>query len=158
MAYRIAGPLTISLASDGDLGQALDGAIIRIQTFWKAIQTDSFGETPVDQIFLGKNLSITFIAVPIALELASIWVEELGSIGAAADDPPAIGALATTLGQKLTITERNGDTWVTENSVLSDPEQLLLSSKQEMQIPITVICTPNLTTGKFFTSVPAYII
>ncbi len=160
--YLVPGPCTISWDGN-DLGETSRGVLIRPSTRWKPITSDSFGTEPVDFILAGKSAVVTVTLIDytkfdkVLGQRSNIPPFELGE--------PAVGigsvvfsggdGEANDLGKILIITERDGSTvWTANEAVPSEPDQILLSATQELQLPITFVIVPDAAEKLFTTTGP----
>ena len=150
MAFRVPGPITVSWDSQ-DLGKFKEGAIIRTETFWQPVVDDEHGDEPATHIFAGKSATVEIIGLSMAsfnaAEVAkpNLW---LGGLWA---NTNAVGALLSSYGKVLTITEFDTSTWVADLSQPMDPAELILSSTQEIALPVLFLIIPT-ATGELFST------
>lgn len=155
--YKVPGPVTVhwggAAAAGTLLGTSKSGASISIADTWTSFTMDSMGQTPVDQIYTGRNIQVQFQGVDFTANggfkamLSSLMSLKMNA---------ACGATLTTLGELLTITETPGGTgniWTAAYAWPLLQGAIDLVSGRETVIPITFIIAPS-AAGQHFTLVP----
>jgi len=152
MIFRVPGPCTVAWGGN-NLGVTKAGVIIRTTPNWVPITDDAHGAEPADYLWAGKTITVECIGLHEDLiTTANPFVVAFGNTAVVGEH----------LGQDispqlaLTITERDGSSiWSALNTEVLPPE-LLLSSTQELQIPLTFLILPD-ANGKLFDTVPSYL-
>jgi len=159
--YRVPGPCSVwfGTGSPKSLGVSKTGVNIRSRTSWSPITDDAHGTEPADFIYTGKAVQVEVAALDVALlKAAATWTAYGGLLGSTTNGLLAIGALASALGQTLSIVEREASyTWTALKAVPLDPDILALVATTEMQVPVTFLIVPD-ANGKLFSTIPSYIL
>jgi hypothetical protein len=157
---QVPGPCTITygtLAAPEAFGVALDGVTITSQMIWTPIVADVLAGSPVDYIFGGRNVTVSFQLADIAALANTFFLGSLGKLGTAADPGTVVICPATLSTRALRITERESQGyWQADYAVPLDPAQLLLAATQELRIPFEFKILPN-AKGQLFSALPSYI-
>lgn len=165
MAFRVPGPCTVKFNLE-PLGVSKAGVTIRARTTWTPLTDDEHGTEPADFIFTGKAAQVEVAGVNVAaLFDANVWGSYGGLLMCVTNGLLAIGALASVLGKRLDIIEREGTaavTWTALKAVPLDPDVLTLASTTDMVIPITFLIVPYPAAGehygKLFSALPEYLV
>ncbi len=165
--YSVPGPCKVYW-NNQDLGYTKSGVVIRVNTGMVPIIDDEHGTEPADFIRAGKSAVVEVVlnstagykAALAAVTGASYPVQfgikntstPLNKIGSLAND----GAGGTQYGKAFKIIERvPTNIWIADFSLMSDPQQLLLASTQELLLPLTFVIAMN-DTDQLFSTVPSY--
>ena len=156
--YRVPGPCTVTWDA-ASLGTCRDGITITPQDMWQNIVDDKHGTEPASAIFAGKACIVSLLGLdPPTIKAAdtakSMWAD-IGGLFNLLNS--AVGKLASSIAEPLIVTERDGSTtWQANLACPVDPEDLLLASTQELQIPLMYLILPD-ENMQLFQTVPAYI-
>jgi len=155
--YKVPGPMHVSWAGQ-DIGTIVSDVRIRATTSTLPITAQYGGVTPLSFIFGSKSLLVECIGI----DLESLWTAQPWSGGALMGydlGGGPIGTLASALAQPLILTERNpANQWIANLAIPVDPNELRLSTTQEIRAPLTFLILPNDNLPlPLFQTIPSYI-
>lgn len=154
--FKVPGPCTVDWGG-ADCGKTKEGLIINIRTNFIPVIDDEHGAEPADYIFGGKSATVEcgFIDTSAALAV----VNGIGDISSDGAGTLTIGKLAISdsVAKTLTITDRDGNTWVAAQAIPMDPSGIPLQSTKEIVLPTVFLLLPD-ANGQIFSTLPSYLV
>ena len=162
MAYTVKGPCTIVWGAVTRLTftSTLEGVILRPTEQWNPVSSDKYGQMIAALIHSGKMCDVEFTCMDpegvFDLKANDDFIEGLlFSLKTGATLLASVGAtVRTTYTDELTITDGDAQDWVAAVAFPLDPAQIIMSSVQEIRMPIVFRCLRDVN-GDVFSSVPA---
>ena len=159
MQYHVSGPCIVKFGTAGgtEIGTCKNGVRIEARTNWIPVTDQLHGNTPATYIFGGKSATVTMLGLDCSkLKTAktSLWPMTMLSTGGST----YIGKTASAMACQLEILENGSDTadWVALWAVCRQPSELVLSSVQEVQVPLVWLILPD-ASKKLFDTYPAWL-